>query len=139
MRIDRRALAVLGLVAVSVAGFVVERRQPDWIDKDPLLQPFGHGPAPQDDAAAKKDRERTPVPVLLADATLDELVALPGIGPTTAERIVAWRDTIGTVDRVERLREVRGIGPAKLEALRPWILLEAPEDSIRSDPSSVDP
>lgn len=139
MRVDRRALAVFGLVAVSAAGLLAERQQPAWIRKDPLLQPFGHGDPPSDASAAKKDRERTPVPVILADATVDELVLLPGIGPKTAARIVAWRDTTGTVDRVDRLREVRGIGPAKLEALRPWVLLAPPGDSLRLDEPSESP
>lgn len=140
MRVDRRLVASLALVAVSLVGLLVERRSPAWIELDPLLQPFGQGDPPADDPAAEKnDPSRTPMPVVLARATVDELVALPGIGPKTAARIVAWRDTIGTVDRVERLREVHGIGPAKLEALRPWIRLEAPGDSMTAllpDPRS---
>ena len=137
MRLDRRLLAVAGLIVVSLSAAWFERRTPDWVHLDPLLRPFG-APAPEGAGEAKERRaeKRTPVPVRLDRATLDELVVLPGIGPTTAERILAWRDTVGVVTDVDRLREVRGIGPSKLDALRPWILLEdppAPVDTTSQD------
>ena len=126
MRPDRRLLAVGFLILLSALSLWLESRSPDWIHLDPLLQPFGQGPPPPPrDAAAKDTVDRTPVPVVLADATATELEALPGIGAVTAARILAWRDTVGTVEDLERLREVKGIGPAKLERLRPWLRLEA--------------
>lgn len=57
-------------------------------------------------------------PVNLNTATVDELDALPGVGPATAAAIVAYRDTNGPFASVEGLAEVRGIGPAKLDAIR---------------------
>jgi competence protein ComEA len=48
-------------------------------------------------------------------AQLDEL---PGVGPTTAEAIVAHRDEHGPFLAVDDLLDVRGIGEAKLEQLR---------------------
>ncbi len=56
-------------------------------------------------------------------ATEAELDALPGIGPALARRIVEYRRTHGPFRRVEDLLEVPGIGPAKLQALRPLIVL----------------
>lgn len=133
MRFDRRLLAAAALVLVSVTGLVLEARSPAWLAQDPLLQPFGQGPPPPPDAEAERnDTRRTPLPVLLSRATPEELVALPRIGPKTAARILAWRDTVGTVKDLERLQEVRGIGPKTLEGLRPWILLE-PEPAATAD------
>jgi competence protein ComEA len=43
---------------------------------------------------------------------------LPGVGPATAARILAWRDEHGGFVSVDDLLEVPGIGPARLEALR---------------------
>jgi competence protein ComEA len=57
-------------------------------------------------------------PVDLNAATESELDVLPGVGPSTASAIVAHREANGPFSRVDDLLEVRGIGPAKLEALR---------------------
>jgi len=46
------------------------------------------------------------------------LVALPGIGPALAGRIVAERSRSGGFRSVDDLDRVRGIGPQKLERLR---------------------
>lgn len=47
-----------------------------------------------------------------------ELEALPGVGPATAKAILDERARRGRFATVEDLLDVRGIGPAKLEALR---------------------
>ena len=46
-----------------------------------------------------------------------ELTLLPGVGPATAKRIVAYRTRYG-FRCIEDLLKVAGIGPAKLEKLR---------------------
>ncbi|MFZ2501116.1 MAG: helix-hairpin-helix domain-containing protein, partial [Nocardioides sp.] len=56
--------------------------------------------------------------VNLNTATAAELDALPGVGPVTAQAIVAWRDKNGGFSSVEQLGEVDGIGPARLAKLR---------------------
>ena len=57
-------------------------------------------------------------PVDLNTATLDQLDELPGIGPATAQAIVDYRAEHGRFSQVQELLEVRGIGEAKLAALR---------------------
>jgi competence protein ComEA len=54
----------------------------------------------------------------LNTATVEQLDALPGVGPVTAAAIVAWRDANGAFAGVDQLGEVDGIGPARLEKLR---------------------
>lgn len=56
-------------------------------------------------------------------ATATELEALPGVGPTTAEAIVAHREANGPFRRIDDLLEVRGIGPSKLEGMRDQVVL----------------
>ena len=60
----------------------------------------------------------TPTVIDLNSATADQLDSLPGVGPATAAAIVDYRTKSGPFHRVEDLLDVRGIGDAKLEALR---------------------
>jgi len=54
-------------------------------------------------------------------ASVEELVALPGIGEARAQAIVRWRDEHGPFRNIEALLEVRGIGQVTLERLRPHL------------------
>ena len=54
----------------------------------------------------------------LNTATVEQLDALPGVGPVTAGAIVAWRQANGKFTSVDQLADVDGIGPARLEKLR---------------------
>ena len=60
----------------------------------------------------------SPGPVNLNRASSDELETLPGVGPTTAAAIIAYRTQHGPFASVDDLGEVSGIGTAKLAALR---------------------
>ncbi len=51
-------------------------------------------------------------------ASVAELDALPGIGPSTAQAIVDYRTTNGPFGSPEDLLNVKGIGPAKFDAMR---------------------
>ena len=57
-------------------------------------------------------------PVNVNSATAEQLDVLPGVGPATAAAIVSHRQQHGPFQTVEQLADVRGIGPAKLDALR---------------------
>jgi competence protein ComEA len=57
-------------------------------------------------------------PVHLNTATLEQLDALPGIGPTTAQKILDFRAEHGAFTSIDELDAVPGIGPARLEQLR---------------------
>ena len=57
-------------------------------------------------------------PVHLNSATIDQLDALPGVGPVTAQKIVDYRQKHGAFTSVDELDAVSGIGPARLDQLR---------------------
>ena len=54
-------------------------------------------------------------------ANADELDRLPGIGPKTAKAIVEHRTRNGPFASVDDLLAVRGIGPATLAEIRNWV------------------
>ncbi|ETB30642.1 membrane protein, partial [Mycobacterium avium subsp. hominissuis 10-4249] len=75
-------------------------------------------PKPPPGPGAAKAKPKTGDAVDLNTATVQELDALPGVGPVTAAAIVAWRQANGRFTSVEQLADVEGIGPARLEKLR---------------------
>jgi competence protein ComEA len=102
----RRAdLALVNLAAPVADGtqIVVPRRAP------PVSGP---------DAAAGGDEEAAAGPVHLNTASVEELDALPGVGPVTAQKIVDYREQHGAFSSVDDLDAIPGIGPARLEQLR---------------------
>lgn len=69
-------------------------------------------------AVAPSGTAAAPAIVHLNSATVEQLDGLDGIGPSLAARIVAWRTEHGGFHTIDDLRQVAGIGPARLEALR---------------------
>lgn len=59
--------------------------------------------------------------VHLNSATAADLDGLPGVGPSTADKIIADRDANGPFAAPEDLMRVSGIGPKKFEALKDFI------------------
>src|SRR4051812_27742870 len=57
-------------------------------------------------------------PISLNNATADQLDTLDGVGPATAQKIIAWRTQHGGFRSVADLGQVPGIGPKKLAALK---------------------
>ena len=55
---------------------------------------------------------------MLTTASQAELETIPGVGPVTAQAIIAWREDNGAFSSVEQLIDVNGIGPKTLEQLR---------------------
>jgi hypothetical protein len=66
-------------------------------------------------------------------ADVGELALLPEVGPGLAARIVADRAVRGAFGSVDALSRVEGIGPARLEAIRPKAFAGASRKSERVD------
>jgi competence protein ComEA len=113
VRLAGGAVARADLSAVNLAAVAEDGRQV----LVPLKAPVGGGgggtggsSAPGSPAAQAK--------VNLNTATLEELDTLAGVGPATAEKILAHREQHGAFGSVEELGDVPGIGEVRLAALR---------------------
>jgi len=62
-----------------------------------------------------------PGPISLSSATTEQLQELDGVGPATADKIVAWRTANGGFRSVDDLGQVPGIGAKRLATLRPLV------------------
>jgi competence ComEA-like helix-hairpin-helix protein len=67
-----------------------------------------------------------PAPIDLNTASVDVLVALPGVGPTLAARIVEDRARRGPFRTVHDADRVKGIGPATIERWAGRAVVSAP-------------
>lgn len=56
-------------------------------------------------------------------ADLKELQKVPGIGPATAAKIVAYRDENGSFSTIDQLLSIKGIGKVTLEKMKPYITI----------------
>ena len=59
--------------------------------------------------------------VALNTATLEQLERLPGVGPSMAARILAYRQQAGGFSKIEDLTLVTGIGPKKFAKIAPFV------------------
>lgn len=68
--------------------------------------------------------------VNLNTASRDELLAVPGIGPTKAQAILDHRTTHGPFKSVDDLKNVKGIGAKRLEKLRNDVTVGGPPAKV---------
>jgi competence protein ComEA len=61
--------------------------------------------------------------ISLNSASEADLEGLPGIGPSTAQKIVEYRTEIGSFSSIEQITEVPGIGTKLLERIRDQLTL----------------
>jgi len=102
-----------------VVGLTAASGQPTALGSSVSSGPAG---APVPPAAPGTSVKAKPGGVLdLNTATAEQLDDLPGVGPVTAAAIVAWRQHNGRFTNVDQLADVDGIGPARLDKLRPLV------------------
>jgi competence protein ComEA len=117
--------------AIAAAGGPAPKAQLDTVnlaapiaDGEQILVP-GRGAAGAAAAAASPPAaagSSPTAPLDLNTATLEQLEALPGIGPVTAQKILDYRQAHGAFHSVTELQGVPGIGPAHMAQLKGLVI-----------------
>lgn len=109
--------------AIEAAGGPAPKADLDAINLADLLTDGAKVDVPLRGRAAPAPAAASASPALvdLNEADQASLETIPGIGPVTATAILQHRAEIGAFESVEQLLDVTGIGPATLEALRPYV------------------
>jgi competence protein ComEA len=133
---------VLAVVAAAVLAFIGERAgahpsppeetTPGALSTPSAAPPTAAGP-PDPPPAAHVDAGTVPAAGVLADgriilnlASEEELMKLPGIGPSRARAILALRQRLAKFRAVEDLLRVKGIGRKTLRRIKPNVVLDRP-------------
>jgi competence protein ComEA len=105
--------------AINLAAKVVDGQQvvvPKRAGTGGAAAPAGASPAGTTGAAA--GAAQAGPPISLNSATAEQLDTLDGVGPATAQKIIAWRTQHGGFRSIADLGQVPGIGPKKLAAIK---------------------
>jgi len=71
-------------------------------------------------------------PINLNSASAAELQQVPGIGPSTADKILEMRKSYGAFKSVDDLLAIKGIGPKRLEKMRKYLTVGKTEQSKKA-------
>ena len=104
-------VAAVLVLALALSGIV-------WLNRQPRTQTA----APVHFVSLEEVERAGKIDVNAASAK--ELEALPGIGPVLAAAIVEYREEFGPFECGEDLLNVSGIGPARLEAMYPFLRMD---------------
>lgn len=116
---------------VELAGGLTENASPGSINLAAHLEDGSHiyVPARRTDQQSSSEEgtalgmspEGELIPLVnINQASLEALVALPGIGPVTAEKIISYREE-HIFTQIEEIQKVPGIGPATFEQIKKFL------------------
>ena len=102
---------------------VHSKEQPP-ITKYRLLEEKIVNKANEIDSLMGSNQALTQQQININNATVNELVKLPQVGPVLAKRIFEYRKESGEFKNISELTKVRGIGKKKLEKIKPFIIVK---------------
>jgi competence protein ComEA len=108
--------------AVAAAGGATDKADLALVN---LAAPLADGEqivVPERGVAAAAGAGSPTAPLDLNTATAEQLDALPGIGPATAQKIIDYRQAHGPFRTVDELDAVPGIGPARIDQLKGLVI-----------------
>ena len=117
--------------------FVAESREgvkadiPSGSGRVATVSPFPSPSLADQPATSPVPKRFHQIPIDLNRATGHDFEGLPGVGPKLAERILAYRRSIGAFHSLDELQAVKGIGSKTFERIRPLV-------TVTSDPGLSD-
>ncbi len=108
---------VVAAMLASVPAFGAQASQAPAAKASPARATGSKAPA------AGRVRATAASPVNINAATAAELQTLPGVGASTAQRILDYRQKNGAFKKVEELMNVRGVGEKSFLKLKPLIVI----------------
>ncbi len=113
---ERVTLTIVGISLVAGIGLRVWQQQ-----RSPIAVRMGVAPSEAASWDAQLAQARQ---IDVNHAALEELERLPSIGPVVAQRILNYRQAHGPFQRVDDLLAVPGIGPKTLEGFREYVRVQ---------------
>ncbi len=118
-------LAAVGLAGLGVAGNMYVHKGANSLQPAPNapanVQRFSSASTQHSSSKAKFRPALGSISINQGDQK--ELEQLPGVGPSIAQKIIEYRSTHGGFKTIEEIDAVKGIGPKKLENIRPYVRL----------------
>ena len=118
-------IPIILIITVAVLAFTLgfffgsSNHQPSVLSVPDAMYTLPADPVPQIPAPSEISDAGHDIrfPININTATKLEFMELPGIGEVLADRIIAYRDSIGAFSTVEGLMHVEGIGEKRIEEL----------------------
>jgi comEA protein len=119
--LPERGLVLLIAIALLASGVVL------YVSREPPPAASYNEPIVLENVLVVLPTFRDDRKIDLNAASIAELVRLPGIGEVLAGRIIAYREEHGGFTSIDELLAVSGIGPKVLEGIREQVTIEAEE------------
>jgi competence ComEA-like helix-hairpin-helix protein len=113
----RDAAAIVEQLGARLADVRGSLRQGEAVPCDSAIRLDEHGSLARVEKIPGRQLLLAGRPIDLNTADNDDLAAIHGVGPRLAAEILRYRERSGPFKSVEQLRQVRGIGKKKLEAI----------------------
>jgi len=102
----------------------LKKEEADLLSKELMSEQDSIEAIEKDPKISKKELKLREKSINLNTAEIDELVSLPGIGASTAEKILEYRKRKGKFKSISEIKNVKGIGEKKFDKIKEYLVVE---------------